>query len=218
MNVHGPLVDEGIAPPDAVEQLGARQHAPWVFHQEFEQPELGRTDADLAQPSHHAVSRAVEFDIARSQHVGHPARRGPAQDRLDPRHQLRERERLDDVVIGTGRQPADAVGFLASRRQHDNRDRPRFGLRSQAAAQLNAGNLRQHPVEDNQIRPLLGNQDLGLFPALSMRDAEAFCLQIVAQHLGERLLVLDDQDTCSHALTISAVIRFEPHGRTSVGC
>src|SRR6195256_4095427 len=44
MHVDGTLVDVDIAAPHAVEQLLARVDAPRALHQEFEQPELGRSE------------------------------------------------------------------------------------------------------------------------------------------------------------------------------
>ena len=47
MDIDGALVDIGVAAPDAVEQLRARQHPPRALQQEFEQPELGRSEPHL---------------------------------------------------------------------------------------------------------------------------------------------------------------------------
>src|SRR5262245_38647781 len=86
--IHGAAVDEGIAPPHAVEQLLARQHAPHILHEEGEQLELGGPQAHLALAARDAVSGAVEYDIARTQHVGNAGGRRPPQQRLYACHQL----------------------------------------------------------------------------------------------------------------------------------
>src|ERR1044071_2640705 len=48
VHVDGTLVDVDIATPHAVEQLFAGIDAARVLHQEFEQPELGRPEVNLA--------------------------------------------------------------------------------------------------------------------------------------------------------------------------
>ncbi len=104
MHVDGALVDIDVAAPHAVEQLLARVHAAGALHQEFEQAELGRAERDLAAAAKHAAALAVELEIAGVEHVGDPLGLRPAQQRADAREQLRHRERLDDIVVGAGRQ------------------------------------------------------------------------------------------------------------------
>ena len=89
------------------------------------------------------------------------------------------RERLRDVVVGAGRQAADAVGLLAARGQQDDRQALRLGAIAQAPAQLDAGDLRDHPVEDREIEALLRQKQLGLLAVGGMHDVEAFRFEIV---------------------------------------
>src|SRR5262245_47960160 len=74
MHVDGALVDIDVAAPDAVEQLLAGIDAARVLHQEFEQPELGRTEVYLAAGARDALLLAVELQIASPQHGGDPLR------------------------------------------------------------------------------------------------------------------------------------------------
>jgi hypothetical protein len=63
----------------------------------------------------------VQFEIGDLQHRRLP-RRPTAQDRSDARQELRERKRLDRVVIGTELQPLDAiVNGVACRQEQDRR-------------------------------------------------------------------------------------------------
>src|SRR5215831_1393399 len=82
VDIHGTTVDEGIAPPHAIEQLLARQHAPHILHEEGEQLELCGAQAHLAFTTRDAMGAAVEYDIARTQHVANAGGRRPAQQRL----------------------------------------------------------------------------------------------------------------------------------------
>ena len=100
----------------------------------------------------HPFLLTVEFDVADRQHFRRPlrvARRNSALTRAD---ELRHRERLDDVVIGAGREPAHLLALLAARGEHDNRQLPRFRPRTQPTAELDAGEARQHPVEHDADR------------------------------------------------------------------
>ena len=54
---------------------------------------------------------------------------------------------------------------------------------------------------------LLLQEDERLLAGLRVHDAEALCLEIIAQHLGERRLVLDDQDLRRHRIAPPSAIR-----------
>ena len=63
-----------------------------------------------------------------------------------------------------------------------------------AAAELDAGEAGQHPVEQHEVGHLLAQADLGLVAAGDAVDLVALGLEIVAQEQRQRLLVLDDQN------------------------
>ena len=132
------------------------------------------------------------------QHRGDAFGAGAAQQRANARQQFRHRERLDDVIVGAGREPAHALAFLAARGQHDDRQRLRLRPRPQPAAQFDAGQAGQHPVEHDEIGRGLPQPRVGLVAAGDGVDLVAFGFEIVAQQRGQRLLVLDDQDVGSH--------------------
>ncbi len=65
---------------------------------------------------------------------------------------------------------------------------------AQAPADLDAGRLRQHPIEQHQIgRPLIGG-DHRFFAVHGDADLIAFLLKIVLEQFGQRRFVFDDQD------------------------
>ena len=81
----------------------------------------------------------------------------------------------------------------SSRRgQHDDRD---LALRSQAAADLEAVEPRQHHVEDDEVELLLG-EAVERLAAVAGRD---HLVALLAQRVGEQrlhgLLVVDEQDS-----------------------
>src|SRR6202521_247058 len=67
VDVDGAPVDEGIAPPHAVEQLLARKDAAGVLHEKSQQFEFGGSQANLALAAGDAVRGAVEDDVAGAQ-------------------------------------------------------------------------------------------------------------------------------------------------------
>jgi hypothetical protein len=68
----------------------------------------------------------AEIDLERADLQSVAARRAAraeaAKDGAHPEHQLLRAERLGEVVVRTEREPLDAIGFLATRREHQNGD------------------------------------------------------------------------------------------------
>ena len=56
VDVDGALVDLRRLPPNRIEQLGAREHPAGLFEQIFEQPKIGRAEADVALAAPGATS------------------------------------------------------------------------------------------------------------------------------------------------------------------
>jgi len=166
MHIHGTLVDIDIAAPHAVEQLLAAEHpstdAPEKIPAGDTRSGRGRS-AGLSGPP------GAFRDQARCRHrsVRWPgARDWRRRNRPFTRaRQFRHRERLDDVIVGAGRQPPDPFAFLAARGQHDDRQRPRLRPCPQAAAQLDPGQARQHPVEHDQVGNALLQTGVGVVAA-----------------------------------------------------
>ena len=62
------------------------------------------------------------------------------------------------------------------------------------AADFEARDARQHPVEDHEVGRILGQPQLGLVAALDILDHIAFRLEIVAEQQRQIRFVLDDQN------------------------
>ena len=116
------------------------------------------------------------------------------QQRAHARHQFGNRERLDDVIVGADREAAHALGFLAARGHHDDRQRARGLARPEPPADFEARHARQHPVEDDEVGRVLGEAQLGLVAPLDALDDIALRLEIVGEQQGQIRFVLDDQD------------------------
>ncbi len=193
MDVDRALVDFRRRAPDEIEQLRAREDAAGLLEQEFEQPELGGPEMNVAARAAHTARLAVEVDVARLQAIGDALGPGAPQQRAHARHQLRHRERLHDIIVGADGQAAHALGFLAARGQHDDRQVARLVARAQSAADFEAGDAGQHPVEDDEIGRRFGDQRLRFVAAFGALDDIAFRLEIIGQQQRQRLLVLHHQ-------------------------
>src|SRR6185312_5403648 len=79
-----------------------------VAHQEFEQAEFGGGEVDVAVAAGDAAGGKIEVERADLQRR-RGARTEAAADRLQPGFQLREGERLHQVIVRSGLQPGDAL-------------------------------------------------------------------------------------------------------------
>ena len=70
MDVDRALVDLRRLPPDAIEQLRAREHPARLFEQIFEQAELGRAEMDVARAAPHPPGFAIEVEVAGIEAIG----------------------------------------------------------------------------------------------------------------------------------------------------
>ncbi len=133
--------------------------------------------------------------VAEIGHLQLPATRSLAatQDRLDTGNQLGQREGLDQIVVGTGLQPLDAVRQRIAGGEHDDR-RIAPGIVAQALAHLQPVDARQHQVQHDQVVVLGGGQVQTAEAILRAVDHVALELKVV-QHVGENVtVVFDDQD------------------------
>ena len=72
-----------------------------------------------------------------------------SQKRMDPCNKLPHAKRFGEVIIGAYLKANDAVRLFATRCQHQNRCR---GILANVPQDVQAIQLRKHPVEDEQIR------------------------------------------------------------------
>ena len=94
-----------------------------MAHEQLEQGELGARELEPPLAAVHLVGDRVERQVIE----GERARTivvvasAPAQQRAHARHQLAQRERLDEVVVGAGVEAGDAVVDRVARGQHQDR-------------------------------------------------------------------------------------------------
>ena len=106
----------------------------------------------------------------------------------------------------------------------------RLRPRPQAAAQFDAGQARQHPVEHDQVGHPLLQPGVGVVAAADGFDIIAFGIEVVAQQRGQRFLVFHHQNARAHIAvsppvvslsvpgTVVAKVVMSPFGRLSRIC
>ena len=198
MDVDGARLDIDVLAPHRVQKLLAREDAAGMLHEMAQQAEFGGPEMDRLGGARHAMRHQVHDDVGVGQRLVGQRRPDAAQHGADARHQLGGRERLGDIVVGAGVEPAHPVALLAARRQHDDRQVGGRGLAAQLAADLDARHQRQHPVEQDEVGHVLLDRGQRLLAVIGHRDAKARLLEVVAQQFDQRRLVLDDQHARLH--------------------
>ena len=122
-----------------------------------------------------------------------------AQDGAQAGLQLARLEGLGEIVVGAELEADDAVHRLAARGQHQDRH---VAGAAQAAAEIEPVGIGQHEVEDDRVEGLA--LELGLAVAAGAGDghAKARPAEIVRNHPGEAVVVVDHQDALGHWLSI----------------
>ena len=115
-----------------------------------------------------------------------------AQQRAQPRAQLLERERLDQVVVGAGVEAVDAVRDGVARGQHQHRRAVAGG--AQPAADLEPVGLGHQHVEHDRVRRLVGERVERLAAVGGELDPVAVHAQRAIERVADRGLVVHHED------------------------
>ena len=113
---------------------------PALHHQQLEQVELGLGELERSAAALGRAAERVEGEVGDPQQLLGSRHAGAAEQRAQPREQLVERERLDEVVVGAGVEPGHAVGDLVARGEHEDR-----------GARLAARRSRRHAVSPSTV-------------------------------------------------------------------
>src|SRR2546423_6610088 len=90
--------------PDMLEQHRARDHAAFVAHEIFEQLELARQQRNLAAAATGVARDQIDREISDTQDGLLGDGLAAATERLEPRKELDEGERLDEIIVAAGAQ------------------------------------------------------------------------------------------------------------------
>ena len=126
-------------------------------------------------------------------------RRGPAQQRPQPREQLLEGERLGQVVVGARVEPGDPVGDGLARGEDEHRQVVPGA--AQPPAHLEPVEPRHHDVEDEGVGAVTaGDRVQGLLAVGGELDLVPVERQGPAQGVAHGPVVVDDEDPHARSL------------------
>src|SRR5581483_2171198 len=169
--------------PHVFEQHRAGHHLAGMAHQVFEQFELAPLQLDLPAAARDPMRQEVDAQVGDGQHgLDRRAVAAPRQG-LEPGQQLAEGERLGQVVVAAGAQPADAVVDLGERAQDQDR-RPVAGVAQRLDDAEPVDAARQHAVEDQHVVLAGGGEIEPVAAVVGMVDRVAFLEQPLAYELG----------------------------------
>ncbi len=149
---------------------------------------------DFALPGAHAVARIVELQPLHFHDVAGACRSSTPQHGLDARQQLARRKGLGDVVVRAAFEAAHLVLLLGPGGEHDHRDLLGVLGALQRARQLQSAHVRQHPVDQHQIRPHIDDARARLAAILRLAHLVPGAPQSECNHVANRLFIFDDED------------------------
>ena len=182
--------------PDALHQRRSGQDLIRADEQR-QQVELARGQLDLTAVPMDGARADVEHEIGEAKLfvARFGSRLGPAQEGADASEQLIEIEGLDEIVVGPGVEPGDAVRDGVARGQHQDRQAPAGALlgRAKASGDLDTVEARQHEIEDEQVGRRVANGIEGAAPIVEDFDVVPLENQAPAHKAGNGGLVFDQQ-------------------------
>src|SRR4029453_14687519 len=127
--------------PGVLEQVQACEDLVGPAHELLEQRELLRRELDLDGAPPNAARGRIEAQVAELEH-GRPLQAAPAGKGAKSSEELRERKRLDEIVVRTGVETGNAVVDRISRGEHEHGDPDT--VVAEPTARLEAVDPRQH--------------------------------------------------------------------------
>jgi hypothetical protein len=174
--------------PHLLQDLRARHDGARLAREQRQEVELLRRQVELTAVDACTAPAHVELERPHARAARRrPLARAPRHS-ADAGQQLAEAERLDDVVVRTQLEADDAVDLLALGRDHDDRH---VGAGTELAADGEAVHVGKAEVEQHEVGA--GRLQRGATGRGAL-DVEPFASQPVGERLGDRVLVLDDQD------------------------
>ncbi len=130
-----------------------------------------------------------------------------AQECADAGDELADAERLGQVVVGAALEAEHLVGFLASRREHEDRHVAVGRVAPDGATDGDAVESRQHQIEDDEIERL-GACEAQSLVAVADRDRDqSLEREVQRDQVADVGFVLDDQHPRARSRG-SALVRF----------
>ena len=186
--------------PDVGQELLPGEDHPGLVAEEGQDVELGGGEVDRLAVERGPAGGRLECHPAQPQGpaggVGGGGRVAgppdPAEDGVDPGHQLPGAERLGQVVVGADGQADEQVGLRVPGRQHEDGHRP---VLLDPAAHLEAVEAGEHQVEDDEVGPDPLDEGHAGRAVGGHLHLEALAAQTGGDGGGDGLLILDDDDS-----------------------
>ena len=196
MGVNRTRGDVGLNPPHVVEQSAARLNTILSIVKRHEQLELERRQLDLQALYPHAVSLAVDLELAeldRGFQIFHFVL-ATTHDGLNAKQELPDAERFGHVVIGTQLEANHAVDLFTPGGEHDHVDALGGLTFLELLTDLGSRDIGEHQVQKHHVRLLLARDAQAFAPQLGHENLVASLPEVVLQHLLEIGFVFDDQN------------------------
>jgi len=114
--------------------------------------------------------------------------------RASTRDELRDAERLGEVIIGAALESENQISFLPPGGQHENRHIRIAGVVvANGAAHTDAVEARQQEIQDNQIEMFSAREPEPGFPVRNGHTLVPRRPKLKANQLSDHSLVIDDQ-------------------------
>src|SRR5579883_1661012 len=188
--------------PDMLQQHRARHHAAFISHQIFEQLKFLRQQHQLLAAPARGTRDQVDREIADAQDGFLGDRLAAAEQRLQPRQQLDEGERLDQVIVAAGTQAAHAIVDLAERA--DDEEGRGDAVIAQLAHHREAVDIGQHAVDRDHAIVMRRRAVQRLAARCREVDQIAAGRELLGELAGGFRIVLDDENaavTSRHELS-----------------
>lgn len=191
----------GLHAPSLLNELRVGEQSARVPKEGRQDQQLLRAEDDLGEPTSDSSRRQIQHDVTRPQEVG-SCRSAPTRERPRTSQKFDEGERLDEIVICTCVEPRDPIlDRVAGSKQKDRHVR---ATRSKGAADGEAIEVREHPVEHDSGIRLRGREAEGRLAVLTRIDDEAVLLEAVGEGVCEVERVLDEKEPHGHQSTRTA--------------
>ena len=171
-----------------------------------EQLALALGEADGLAIALQLPARDVEHEIAHAHLAGRRRRIAAAEHVADAEQKLARVEGLGEIIVDAGLEPLDTLIGLGARGEHKDRHL-RGG--AQRAREVDAGFLRHHHVEDEQVEgePAHGRaRGRGIHGG---RDAKAMILEVAREQVADTAIIVNDEDVGRAVVRAAAAMRLD---------
>jgi hypothetical protein len=140
------------------------------------------------------MAGGVEFQFAQAQPALLVGAGGAAQHRLDAGDEFRWREGLGDVVVGAGFEATHLLFLFGEGGEHDHGNVAQRFVAAQAAQQVDAALVGQHPVQQDEVGAPLAQPVLRLAAVPRVDHLHPRPGEGEAHQVADGGLVFDEED------------------------